>query len=333
MATKNAEYTFCSVCRLNHNAGRKHIYSKTHTSKLGSLITRFTSKLKDARRALKRPDVDIGSYEATANVWCYCCKLEVNKHVTNGDITIKYGGIIEHMASDDHHKNTRHWFWENGCDVKLQPQYLVHQLEYDKYKEALESAIDEKESILAAKRNEEAITIKQQEMQRSFLLSQSQNRKTTNEAKAVATPLPSAAAAKTGKKFRGNVHTGATPPWLRDDDDDDDEPMPVIGPSEDAFREHVTNERRRKRNPNRVGANFAQKVKETRERQDDDEKWLPSFGRVWNHGPRSHSKLEFISERKGHNSSAESSAAPPDVKPYVSKKWTTDDDVEKNPNS
>ena len=67
--------------------------------------------------------------------------------------------------------------------------------------------------------------------------------------------------------------------------------MPAIGPSEDAFREHgmakvrqlinclctqfseVTNERRRKRNPNRVGANFAQKVKETRERQDDDEKW------------------------------------------------------------
>jgi len=62
------------------------------------------------------------------------------------------------------------------------------------------------------------------------------------------------------KKGEGNVHTGATPPWMRDDDDEDDDvkaEKDVIGPSYDAFKQHV--ERMKKisnRNPLRVGANF-----------------------------------------------------------------------------
>lgn len=45
--------------------------------------------------------------------------------------------------------------------------------------------------------------------------------------------------AQNGSKIRGNIHTGATPPWLRDDDDDDDgqgTSKTPIGPSEDDFR-------------------------------------------------------------------------------------------------
>lgn len=39
----------------------------------------------------------------------------------------------------------------------------------------------------------------------------------------------------------GNVHTGATPPWLMDDDseeDDDTGGAPVAGPSLEAFLSH-----------------------------------------------------------------------------------------------
>jgi len=104
------------------------------------------------------------------------------------------------------------------------------------------------------------------------------------------------------KKGEGNVHTGATPPWLRNDDDDDDNDgqtssaacNDVIGPSYDAFKKHV--ERMKKvnannKNPNRVGANFDRK----KETSDD---WLPSFGRVWNHGPRWQSRHDFRGENK-----------------------------------
>lgn len=41
----------------------------------------------------------------------------------------------------------------------------------------------------------------------------------------------------------------------------------------------VEKERKRKLNPKRVGANFDHSA-------ETSEDWLPSFGRVWNHGPR-----------------------------------------------
>lgn len=95
------------------------------------------------------------------------------------------------------------------------------------------------------------------------------------------------------KQGEGNIHTGATPPWLRDDNDDDDDATSskaVIGPSFEAFKKNA--ERMKKvsnKNPQRVGANFDRK-KET----GDD--WLPSFGRVWNQGPRWQSRHEFKGE-------------------------------------
>lgn len=40
-------------------------------------------------------------------------------------------------------------------------------------------------------------------------------------------------------KEEGNVHSGATPPWLKDDDDNLEEDVPVlIGPSEEEFLMH-----------------------------------------------------------------------------------------------
>ena len=99
-------------------------------------------------------------------------------------------------------------------------------------------------------------------------------------------------------KVHGNVHTGATPLWLMQDDDEEEEDsdvkepdckkMCVTGPSEEQFkqrREHVICS---KLNPNRVGTNF---YKEKQNMSGDS--WLPSFGGVWNYGPRSkHKKVQ-----------------------------------------
>lgn len=44
---------------------------------------------------------------------------------------------------------------------------------------------------------------------------------------------------KNGKTFRGNVHTGAKPPWLQEDEEEDDDTTKTFknpaGPSEDDF--------------------------------------------------------------------------------------------------
>lgn len=89
----------------------------------------------------------------------------------------------------------------------------------------------------------------------------------------------------------GNVHTGATPPWLKEDEEEKE--ASVIGPSLDAFLLHRDQQRRASKNPNRVGADFHR----TKPKEDSDD-WLPSFGRVWNAGSRTESRSEFCQEIK-----------------------------------
>ena len=40
------QFLFCSVCRLNHDKGRKHIYSKKHKALLSKLLTKFGKKVR-----------------------------------------------------------------------------------------------------------------------------------------------------------------------------------------------------------------------------------------------------------------------------------------------
>ncbi|NWW72352.1 CCD84 protein, partial [Climacteris rufus] len=75
---------------------------------------------------------------------------------------------------------------------------------------------------------------------------------------------------------KGNVHTGARPPWLTDEDDGSKQ---QIGPSYEEFLKHKEKQRLKKLPLERVGANFDH----TSQTSDS---WLPSFGRVWNHGRR-----------------------------------------------
>ncbi|XP_033641655.1 coiled-coil domain-containing protein 84-like [Asterias rubens] len=107
--------------------------------------------------------------------------------------------------------------------------------------------------------------------------------------------------------FTGNIHSGTTPPWLRDQDEDEDGRR-GMGPSEEEFKQHLERQRRSKLNPNRVGANFDHSSPAS-------EAWLPSFGRVWNSGRRLQSKYQFNKERnksQKRKNGAPSTATEPD---------------------
>lgn len=113
---------------------------------------------------------------------------------------------------------------------------------------------------------------------------------------------------------RGNVHTGATPPWLRGDDAGPSAPS-VIGPSVDEFILHRERKKRAGKDPRRVGADFH--IKLATQKHPDSDNWLPAFGRVWNHGPRLHSKKEYLLEMNPSDSSSASTntATPPSAHP------------------
>lgn len=58
------------------------------------------SQVKEARRTLKKPQVE--KFDCTRHkqkFWCYCCGVEVERNVTDDNMTVMYGGLLEHMAT------------------------------------------------------------------------------------------------------------------------------------------------------------------------------------------------------------------------------------------
>jgi len=39
------QFLFCSLCRLNHDQGRKHIYTRKHKTLLGKILMKFGKKV------------------------------------------------------------------------------------------------------------------------------------------------------------------------------------------------------------------------------------------------------------------------------------------------
>ena len=31
-------------------------------------------------------------------MWCYCCGKEIQKHITNGQVSIEWAGLLQHMT-------------------------------------------------------------------------------------------------------------------------------------------------------------------------------------------------------------------------------------------
>lgn len=63
-------------------------------------VSSVVSQVKEARRTLKKPQVEkFDCTEHKETFWCYCCGLEIERNVTDGNMTVLYGGLLEHMAT------------------------------------------------------------------------------------------------------------------------------------------------------------------------------------------------------------------------------------------
>ncbi|KAH6785786.1 hypothetical protein C2S51_038241 [Perilla frutescens var. frutescens] len=124
--------------------------------------------------------------------------------------------------------------------------------------------------------------------------------------------------------LEGNVHTGASPPWL--DATKGDQLNPARRPE---MKETVSSRAgKSKLNPKRVGAAWAErrKLELEMERRGErvnnnfDANWLPNFGRVWQSGTRKKSRKEFQMENKATQEADNQSEALIPVQPYISKR-------------
>ncbi|KAJ7996850.1 hypothetical protein DPEC_G00222800 [Dallia pectoralis] len=317
---------YCAICRQTAFAGKAHIFGKSHQGKLKVVLVKFLEKVKEARRTIKSPQVE--KYDCTQHkrtFWCYCCGLEVERDVTDGNLTVLFGGLLEHMTMPEHKKCTHAFWWENKGDPKLKDKFIITEEETERFKtevaKALES-FEEKEDELI---KQQATIIRAQEQHRQKVLQSLMEPETELEPSNSQDPCNSVEEASRtpgsneqagrgrvdrmvarqwagpgkGLTFigyqdlsnNGNVHTGAIPPWLQEDpcEGGSGTTKPEIGPSFQDFLKQKEQEKLKKLPPNRVGAKFDHSSQ-------TDANWLPSFGRVWNSGRRWQSRHQFREE-------------------------------------
>ncbi|XP_062272959.1 coiled-coil domain-containing protein 84 [Scomber scombrus] len=328
---------YCAICRQTTFTGKGHIFGKNHQSRLRVVLLKFLEKVKEARRTLKKPLVE--KFDCTQHketFWCYCCALEIERNVTDNNITVLYGGLLEHMATTDHRKNTHKFWWENKADPKLRDKVIISEEETERFKvevaKVLETFVEKEDEFI----KQQADHIRAQEKHRQEVLqallerdaepesSNGPNSTDMSAGDAISSQftaqgsdqqagssfvdsmveLPWAATGQ-GLTFigyqdssnSGNVHTGAVPPWLQDD------PVEVTSKAETHLE---------------IGPSLQEFLKQKEQEKlrklppnrvganfdhssHTDANWLPSFGRVWNSGRRWQSRHQFRQEEGQKN--------------------------------
>ncbi|KAM6400410.1 centrosomal AT-AC splicing factor [Rhynochetos jubatus] len=317
---------YCPLCRRSSFSGRRHLYSAAHRRRLQEALARLQEEVAAARAVAAEAVAGDGAVrpydpaEHERRVWCLCCGRGVRRDGRSGGLALPQAGLLQHLAGPEHRRETARFWRENRAEAALRERVLVPPEEYDRFARALEQA-------LAAHQQREDERIR--EMAAGIREAERRQRETVRAAlqlhaepepgagpSASGTPAPqrdsSHAAEQPGPSGmqagpdlnwvesgqaltfighqepagKGNVHTGAKPPWLTEEEDGS---QPQIGPSHEEFLRQKEKQKLKKLPAGRVGANFDH-ASET------GASWLPSFGRVWNHGRRWQSRHQFRSE-------------------------------------
>ncbi|NXB85619.1 CCD84 protein, partial [Vidua chalybeata] len=283
---------YCGLCRRSAFTGRRHRYSAGHRRRLREALAQLQEATAAARAAAAAGD---------------------------GAAAVRRYDPAEHDGRvwPEHRRETARFWRENRAEAALRERCLVPAEEYERFAQALEQALAEhqrreEERILqmaadireAERRQRETVQAALQVGELyPALTAPWRGAATALRSPATGTPVRSGGARagwpgpsrmQTGPDLawmesskvltfighqetegKGNVHTGAKPPWLTEEEDGSKQ----IGPSYEEFLKHKEKQKLKKLPVERVGANFDH----TSQTSDS---WLPSFGRVWNHGRR-----------------------------------------------
>ncbi|XP_007245331.3 coiled-coil domain-containing protein 84 isoform X1 [Astyanax mexicanus] len=162
---------YCEICRQTDFSGKGHIYGKSHQSKLKVVLVKFLEKVKEARRCIKRPQVEkFDAVEHEQKFWCYCCQQEIQKHVTDGRVTVLHGALLEHMSTREHRTKTHAFWWKNKADPKLKEKFIITEEEAERLKEEVAKTLEQYEEKEDTLLKEQADIIRSQEHHRLEVL-------------------------------------------------------------------------------------------------------------------------------------------------------------------
>ncbi|XP_038161757.1 coiled-coil domain-containing protein 84 [Cyprinodon tularosa] len=329
---------FCPICNQTAFCGKKkHIFGKNHQSRLRVVLLKFTEKVKEARRTLKKPQVE--KFDCTQHkqkFWCYCCAVEVERDVTDDNMTVMHGGLLEHMAAREHKNNTFKFWWDNKADPKFRYRVLITEEETERFKaevaKVLESFVEKEDEYI--KQQADVIRAQEKNRQEVFqsLLEPNEEQELSN---GTSSSHPSVEASVSSQfqsqisdqqkgsgldrmidapwtkpdgqnltfigyqdsSSSGNVHTGAVPPWLQDD--------PLEGTSGAATQTEIgpsLQDFLKQKEQEKLRKLPPNRVGANFDHSSHtDANWLPSFGRVWNSGRRWQSRHQFRQEEGQKN--------------------------------
>uniref|UniRef100_A0A1D5QZ40 Centrosomal AT-AC splicing factor n=1 Tax=Macaca mulatta TaxID=9544 RepID=A0A1D5QZ40_MACMU len=120
----------CPLCRQTFFCGRGHVYSRKHQRQLKEALERLLPQVEAARKAIRAAQVERYVPEHERCCWCLCCGCEVREHLSHGNLTVLYGGLLEHLASPEHKKATNKFWWENKAEVQMKEKFLVTPQDY-----------------------------------------------------------------------------------------------------------------------------------------------------------------------------------------------------------
>jgi hypothetical protein len=77
--TSMAPFTFCPVCRANHDKGKGHRYGVKHKQYLGEFLSKARSKVQDIRVSLMEVTLLQDDGRGRTKFWCAFCEQEVDE--------------------------------------------------------------------------------------------------------------------------------------------------------------------------------------------------------------------------------------------------------------
>ncbi|XP_072991112.1 TITAN-like protein [Typha latifolia] len=133
--SSSGSFSFCEVCKINHDQGRRHKYSSSHLRALSSLLSRFHKKLSDLRFFLLNPSLLRPEHSHRNRLWCPFCALDLQEIGSS----FACSTAIYHLASAEHMKNVRDFIWKHGGGMDRVESFGFSEADLLKWEKGCES--------------------------------------------------------------------------------------------------------------------------------------------------------------------------------------------------
>lgn len=257
------QYIECSVCKIHHNIGHKHLYTKAHKNKLKIILKKSYMKVSETKRKLNHIEVHDEMWEKDSNFWCYFCDVEYPKHHLNGSLMIQNLGYVNHFANLSHYNAVKLFFKKNREQVDSIDKYCIKKSELIEFLDKVPKAKLEYEQEIQSKREKDVSQIRQIELARKSLVEET----LASSSFTSSTTIPTVSS---HQKAYAQLDKPDIPPWLTSAD-----PTSIMKPTIEDLQKHEAKQKSKGLPVKRVGANFVRGVQTS-------SKWLPSFSGIWN---------------------------------------------------